>query len=143
MSMIANAIDAMALLLALLVLGRTGMRTSLRGVAGFASFALAITGVMFAAPMSVPEWTRVVAVVAMVAGFYALIAALDSIGGAPGGGDDDHGHGPDTPTGRDGGPGSLEPEWWPEFERQFAGYVARRSAARRWRDLSSVSQSRR
>jgi hypothetical protein len=143
MSTIANAIDVMALLLAMLVLGRMGMRTPLRALAGFASLALAITGVLFAAPMSVPEWTRVVAIVAMVAGFYALIAAFDSIGGAPGGGDDDHGHGPDPPTGRDGGPGSLEPQWWPEFERQFASYVARRSASRRWRDLSRVSQSRR
>lgn len=130
MSMISIAIDAFALLLASLVLTRRGMTAPLRTVAGFGSFALAITGVLLAAPTSVPEWTRVVAVGAMVLGFYAVIEALDSIGGTPGGGDDDHGHGPDTPRGPGPGPGSQEPEWWPEFERQFASYVARRSAPR-------------
>jgi len=50
-------------------------------------------------------------------------------GGTPGGDDSGGGGGgsgrdPDTP--RPGGGAGDDPEWWPDFERQFAEYVATR-----------------
>jgi hypothetical protein len=87
-----------------------------------------------------PSWLAVVAVLACVL-FAVCVVWLfaagpgphdrpdgeDNRGSGPGGG----GRGPGGPpsSGPDGrtSPGD-EPAWWPEFEREFAAYVAARTA---------------
>jgi hypothetical protein len=51
-----------------------------------------------------------------------LVTREEEDGG--GGGDVGGGPGPEPEAPRDGG-GDIEPPWWPEFERQLAGYTAR------------------
>ena len=82
---------------------------------------------------SAPEWTRVVTVCAMFAAFCVVAAVVSPIGGLPD--DDDSGglrsgdwdpHSPDDdwgPRPPRGGIDDSDPDWWPEFEREFAEYV--------------------
>jgi hypothetical protein len=71
--------------------------------------------------------------VLLVAVFLGIIVGVFVFGaGGRGGtrGGDDVGGGGDSPDGRDpgrpppGGGVSEDPDWWEEFERQFAAYVA-------------------
>jgi hypothetical protein len=55
----------------------------------------------------------------------------DDSGPGPGGG------GPDLPRPPEDDPRSGEPQWWPEFERQFADYLKRKPA----RSVRSSSES--
>jgi hypothetical protein len=69
--------------------------------------------------------------IAVMIGLAALIALIVIIieppndrrdgddSGPGGGGSGPHDGGPDTPH-----PAGHDPEWWPEFDRQFAEYVA-------------------
>jgi hypothetical protein len=78
----------------------------------------------------------VAATVGVVAALMRLLQYLDAAAadddgdeGSGGGGGSGvrggTGRGPDRPS-----PGGREPEWWPEFESEFAEYAARRDAAR-------------
>ncbi|MGZ4258934.1 MAG: hypothetical protein ACXVR0_01265 [Solirubrobacteraceae bacterium] len=75
-----------------------------------------------------PEWSRIVAVCSMFLAFCAVASVVSAIGGAP----DDDGSGglacgdwdPHSPDPPGGGTDDSEPDWWPEFEREFANYVA-------------------
>jgi hypothetical protein len=87
---------------------------------------------------TIPAWQAVIIVafcVAIIIGVFVFGAG--GRGGMRGG--DDLDGGGDGPGGRDPGPpqpgggASKDPDWWPEFERQFAAYVAtrRRAASQR------------
>jgi hypothetical protein len=75
---------------------------------------------------------------ALTAGFILLSSAALGVaihlatredGADTGGGD--VGGGPGLGRGSPGGGGGdVEPEWWPEFERQLAGYAAEQESAR-------------
>jgi hypothetical protein len=83
---------------------------------------------------SAPEGPRAVTVCAMFAAFCAVAVVVSPIGGTP----DDDGtgglrsgdwdpHSPDDhwgPRSPQGGTDDSDPDWWPEFEREFADYVA-------------------
>jgi hypothetical protein len=123
------ALDAIGLLLAGGVFLRPAAARWRRGIAAFASFACAVTSPVFLAAGNALEWTRIFAVCAMFLAFCAVAAVVSPIGGTP----DDDGSGglasgdwdpraPDTPG---GGTDDFEPDWWPEFEREFASFVAR------------------
>jgi hypothetical protein len=83
---------------------------------------------MLMASAGAPEWSRILAVCSMFLAFCAVASVVSAIGGAP---DDDgtgglacgdwNPHSPDPPG---GGTDDSEPDWWPEFEREFADYVA-------------------
>lgn len=81
-----------------------------------------------------PQWTRIVTVCAMFVSFWAAAAVVSPMGGKP---DDDGSgglrsgdwdpHSPDDdwgPRSPQGGTDDSDPDWWPEFEREFADYVA-------------------
>lgn len=96
-----------------------------------AEHAARLSGILYLAP--------VVFVLAIIVAFVALMvwASRNDRGDDEGGGDERRGGGggghpeprPPQPEG--------EPEWWPEFERQFAGHVkARELASRRRRKLT-------
>lgn len=124
----AVALDAFALLLAGWVLGCRGAARWQRCVAAFASLAFAVTSPVLMPAGSAPEWTRIVAVCAMFLAFWAVAAVVSAIGGTP----DDDGSGgltggdwdPSSPEAPPGGTDDSDPDWWPEFERDFANYVA-------------------
>jgi hypothetical protein len=101
-------------------------RTQGREVAAFGSFALAFAGLACVAPAGVSGWERLAAAVTIL---VALVAAAALPGHTGGGPEDGHasGGGSGRPkTLRPSGPtGCWEPEWWPDFEREFASYVAR------------------
>jgi hypothetical protein len=129
MDSIAVAIDAFALVLAGGVFLRRWAQPWRKAVAAFGSVACGVASPAFMDVASAPLWTRIIAVSAMFLAFCAVAAVIATIGSAP---DDDgtggitHGdwdpHSPDTPG---GGTDDFEPDWWPEFEREFADYVSR------------------
>ena len=128
MDSIAIGIDAFAVLLAGAVFALRRAARWKRCVAAFASLAGAFTSPGLMAAGSVPEWPRIVAVCAMFVAFSAVAWMVSPIGGAP---DDDGSDGltrrdwdPNSPDTPGGGTDDFEPEWWPEFEREFAEYVA-------------------
>jgi len=126
---IAVAIDAFALLLAGSVFVRRGAPAWRKAIAAFGSVACGVASPAFIAVASAPLWTRIISVSAMFLAFCAVATVISGIGGAP---DDDGSggftcgdwdpHSPDTPG---GGTDDFEPDWWPEFEREFADYVSR------------------
>jgi hypothetical protein len=122
------ALDAIALLLAGWTFSRLAAVRWKRHVAAFSSLACAVTSQVLMAAGSAPEWTRIIAVCAMFVAFCAVAAVVSPIGGKPD--DDESGgltagdwdpHSPDTPG---GGTDDSDPDWWPEFEREFANYVS-------------------
>ena len=129
MDIIAVAIDVFALLLAGGVLVRRRAAQWRKAIAGFGSVACGVVSPGFMAMAVAPLWTRIIAVSSMFLAFCAVASVISSIGGASD--DDDSGgltlgdwdpHSPDTPG---GGTDDFEPDWWPEFEREFAEYVSR------------------
>jgi hypothetical protein len=121
------AIDALALVLAGSLFAHRFATRWRRGVAAFASLVCAVASPVLMAAGSAPEWTRIVAVCALFLAFCAVASVVSAIGGAP---DDDASGGltcgdwdPHSPPG--GGTDDSEPDWWPEFEREFADYVAK------------------
>ena len=129
MDSIAVAIDALALLLAGSVFVRRGAPPLHKAIAAFGSVLCGVTSPAFMAMATAALWTRIVAVSAMFVAFCAVASVISTMGGAPD--DDDNGgftfgdwdpHSPDTPG---GGTDDFEPDWWPEFEREFADYVSR------------------
>jgi hypothetical protein len=134
MEPIAIAFDALALLSVAWVLWRRGVARWRRAVAASAACACAVISPMLVAQGSVPQWTRIVMVCAMFASFCAVAAVVSPIGGTPD--DDDSGglrsgdwdpYSPDDdwgPRSPQGGVDDSDPGWWPEFEREFADYVA-------------------
>jgi hypothetical protein len=124
---LAVTIDAIALLLAAAVFARRDAPRWRRVIAAFVSLACAVTSPVLMAASNAPQWTRIVAVCAMFLAFCAVAAAVSPIGGA----DDDGNDGltcgdwdPDSPDTPGGGTDDFEPDWWREFEREFADYVA-------------------
>ena len=122
------ALDAIALLLAGWTFARVAAVRWMRGVAASVSLACAVTGPALIAADSAPEWTRIIAVCALFLAFCAVAAVVSPIGGTSD--DDESGgltwddwdpHSPDTPG---GGTDDFQPDWWPEFEREFANYVS-------------------
>ena len=129
MDSIAVAIDLFALLLAGGVLVHRRAAPWRKAIAGFGSVACGVVSPGFMAMAGAPLWTRIIAVSSMFLAFCAVASVISSIGGASD--DDDSGghtwgdwdpHSPDTPG---GGTDDFEPDWWPEFEREFADYVSR------------------
>lgn len=129
MDSIAVAIDVLAMLLAGGVLVRRRAAPWRKALAAFGSIACGVASPAFMAMAGAPLWTRIIAVSAMFLAFCAVAAVISSIGGTAD--DDDSGgftfggwgpHSPDTPG---GGTDDFEPDWWPEFEREFADYVSR------------------
>ena|SRR5947209_596628 len=91
-----------------------------------------------------PGWTTFTGAAVMVASISVTIVTVhrwtqngDAGESGPGQSDDHDGGGPrrHRPVGprRGAGSGGGDPAWWPEFERQFAFYVANRNGARRRR----------
>ena len=69
----------------------------------------------------------IVLVVLVILGLTLAILASRSGGGGDDPDDDGRGpggRGPQLPRPPDDGPALDEPDWWPEFERNFANYVA-------------------
>jgi hypothetical protein len=100
-----------------------------------------------AAPTSGTGITLAVCAILILATLTILVIAIrsghgddsDDDGPPPGGG------GPDRPRPPQGGPSIEEPQWWPDFERQFREYAetmarrpprTRRRSALRSRDAS-------
>jgi hypothetical protein len=79
-----------------------------------------------------PWWMNALTATAILLGSVALGVAIHLATreeqGEAGGGDVGGGPGlcPEDPA---GGGGDAEPEWWPEFERQLAGYAAQQESA--------------
>ena len=128
MDSIAVAIDVLAMLLAGGVLVRRRAAPWRKALAAFGSIACGVASPAFMAMAGAPLWTRIIAVSAMFLAFCAVASVISSIGGTAD--DDDSGgftfggwapHSPDTPG---GGTDDFEPDWWPEFEREFADYVS-------------------
>lgn len=95
--------------------------------------AMALAGPVRAAhPTASAAWAGYV--VAAVLSFALVLAAIyacwslgrNESGGSDSndGGDDGGGRRPTPPPNSPSGPGQTDPEWWPEFERQFAAHVA-------------------
>lgn len=124
----AIALDAFALLVGGWALGCRGAPRWRRGAAAFASLAFALTSPGLMAASSAPEWTRIIAVCAMFLAFCAVASVVSPISGPS----DDDGSGgltggdwdPRSPETPPGGTDDSDPDWWPEFEREFANYVA-------------------
>lgn len=81
-----------------------------------------------------PVWLLLMTGAVIVLNVIALAATVHLAtsyrpGDNPGGGHDGRGRPRPEDPGRDGGGG--EPSWWPEFERQFAGYVSEAERPRR------------
>lgn len=114
------------------------MSSPMRGFAAALSLVCTWILAMVLEALRAPAWLLALTAAVILLSLIAVTAAIhaatcDQPGDDPGDGHDGRGRpGPANP-GRDGG-GGDEPEWWPEFERQFAGYVSaverrRRSAA--------------
>jgi hypothetical protein len=122
------ALDAIALVLALGIFSRRAAARWKRCIAAFTALTCALASPLLMAQGSAPEWTRIIAVSAMFVAFCAVAAVLSPIGGTP----DDDGSGglntgdwdPHSPDAPPGGTDDFQPDWWPEFEREFANYVA-------------------
>lgn len=78
-----------------------------------------------------PVWTLsmsggVIVTSAAALAVIVYLAAPQADGGGGGRGHDDGGGGPDGPPehGPQGGGADGDPSWWPQFERDFARYVA-------------------
>ena len=98
------------------------------------TFAIALAGQLTAERVAKPGWwipyaaSGLVLLVTMC-GTYYLCWALDRRDRHNGDSDDDAGGGGGGARRRDGptpprGAPDTDPEWWPEFERQFAHHVA-------------------
>jgi hypothetical protein len=124
---LAVAIDALALLAAGVVFARPAAARWRRGLLAFGSLTCAATSPVLIPAGTAPQWIRIVAVCALFVAFCAIAAVVSPIGGAP---DDDESGGvtgdwdPHCPEGPGGGTDDFQPDWWPEFERDFANYVA-------------------
>lgn len=137
MESISIALDVVALLLAGWAFLDRDVARWKRSVAAFASLVCAVASPVLIAAGSAPEWTRIVAVCSMFLAFCAVAAVVSPIGGPS---DDDASGGdldPDSPEAPPGGTDDSQPDWWPEFEREFANYVAQPLPALR-RDTSTV-----
>jgi hypothetical protein len=125
MSVIPVSIDAAALVLMGSVFVGLGGRRRLRLRAAVTAFVGAFGGALAVAASSASQWEGVVSTATLVIGFYAVVEVVALLPD-PGSGDDQGGGAgrpppqPGAPTG--GGSGGTEPEWWPQFERDFAAY---------------------
>jgi hypothetical protein len=129
MTIIAALLDAFSLLLVWWVVRRTRWqpRTHGREAAAFGSFALAFAGLALAAPAGVSAWERLAAAATIVIALFAATALPSDTGRGPEDGRATGGGGSRPGTPQLSGPtGYWEPEWWPDFEREFASYVAQR-----------------
>lgn len=96
------------------------LRSVARGAGASASVAIAVSAVI-----------ALVALASFIVWLYVWAVRQSQLRGDAGDGDVDGGDGgggqrrnPPSPTGPAGG----DPAWWPDFERQFASYVAGRRA---------------
>jgi hypothetical protein len=85
--------------------------------------------------MRAPKWTIVLGGAVIVVSIVTMTACLHLWAREAAGGDsrrDDGGGGPrrGAPDAPDRGGGGIEPEWWPEFERQLAAYISEREKTR-------------
>jgi hypothetical protein len=134
------SVSADAVILAALTaaLARSGASQAARPVIASAAFACAWLMTAGLAAMHAPGWTVAGGAALIVVSIAAIVSTVHlwaqaGIGGqiGPGHGGADGGDGPKRrPDGPQHGGGGGAPGWWPDFERQFALYVAERERGR-------------
>ncbi|HYZ80171.1 MAG TPA: hypothetical protein VE571_02825, partial [Solirubrobacteraceae bacterium] len=97
------------------------------------AFLGACGGMLVIAATAAPQWAGIVTVVTLVIWFYMFAAVVHPVPGPPSSNDPPGGADRRRPVSNaapcEWGAGA-EPSWWPQFERDFADYLALRARKR-------------